>query len=61
MCSVLRKKLLFQVNPFAQRILDIFIATDNRQMSFLEFLDMVSTFSPKVHVCHVYKSKIGLV
>jgi calcium and integrin-binding protein 1 len=36
-----------KVNPFARRILDIFIATDNGQMSFLEFLDMVSTFSPK--------------
>jgi Ca2+-binding EF-hand superfamily protein len=34
-------------NPFAKRTLDIFIATDSGQMTFIEFLDMVSTFSPK--------------
>jgi hypothetical protein len=36
-----------QENPFAKRTLDIFIATDSGQMTFIEFLDMVSTFSPK--------------
>ena len=29
-------------------MLDIFIATDTGDMTFIEFLDMVSTFSPKV-------------
>ena len=29
--------------------MDIFIATDSGDMTFVEFLDMVSTFSPKVH------------
>ena len=38
----------FQENPFARRMLDIFIATDSGKMTFIEFLDMVSTFSPKV-------------
>lgn len=39
---------LLQMNPFAERMCDVFMATDTGEMRFLEFLDMVSTFSPKV-------------
>ena len=38
-----------QVNPFRARICTIFSAGGNGKMSFIEFLDMVSAFSPKVH------------
>lgn len=39
---------LNQANPFAERMCEIFMVTDTGNMKFIEFLDMVSTFSPKV-------------
>lgn len=36
-----------KVNPFRSRICTIFSAGGNGTMSFIEFLDMVSAFSPK--------------
>lgn len=45
--------LSMQVNPFRQQICEIFATSDTGMMSFIEFLDMVSAFSPKVTVvCH---------
>ena len=34
-------------NPFNERICNTFVASDNGNMSFTEFLDMVSSLSPK--------------
>ena len=35
----------FQVNPFKDRICDVFSSTDDGNMTFEDFLDMMSVFS----------------
>ncbi len=37
--------LLFQVNPFKDRICDVFSSSDDGDMTFEDFLDMMSVFS----------------
>ena len=40
-----------QVNPFRRRICQVFSSDDEQEtMSFIDFLDMVSGLSPKVHI-----------
>lgn len=44
---IMEELLELKNNPFKYRICRAFCVSDNGQMSFTEFLDMVSSFSPK--------------
>lgn len=47
LCQLLFYSL--QANPFREKMCDIFSVSMNGMMTFVEFVDMISAFSPKVY------------